>query len=126
MSEPAWIDRAVVLAIHDAQLAEHGGAPGLRDQGLLESALARPRNLASTGEPDLADLAASYGHGLLRNHPFIDGSKLTALVVVELFLACNGHALTASDEACVVTILQVADQRWSEMQFAAWIRAHLV
>jgi death-on-curing protein len=121
-----WLELAVVLAIHDAQLADHGGASGVRDRGLLESALARPRNLAAYGKPDLAALAASYGHGVLRNHPFVDGNKRTALMAVELFLERNGFTLTASDEECVLAILEVAQDRWSENKFAAWLRDRLV
>ena len=121
-----WLEFAVVLAVHDAQLSEHGGASGLRDQGLLESALARPRNLAAYGKPDLAALAASYGHGLLRNHPFVDGNKRTALMAVEVFLERNGYTLTARDEECVLAILEVAQDRWSEKQFATWLRDRLV
>jgi death-on-curing protein len=121
-----WLELGVLLAIHDAQLAEHGGASGLRDRGLLESALARPRNLAAYGKPDLAALAASYGHGLLRNHAFVDGNKRTALMAVELFLERNGYGLTAGDEECVLAILEVAQDRWSENQLAAWLRDRLV
>jgi death-on-curing protein len=121
-----WVDEHVVLAIHDEQLAEHGGAPGVRDPGLLSSALARPLNLVAYDEPDLAALAAAYGHGVLRNRPFIDGNKRTALVLVELFLALNGQRLTAPDEACVVTILAVADGDMDEAGFAAWIRQHTI
>ncbi len=103
MSEPVWIDLDVVLAIHDEQLAEHGGQAGVRDRGLLESALARPRNQFSYGESFLPRLAASYAFGISRNHPFLDGNKRTSLVVAELFLDLNGLDLTASDETCVTT-----------------------
>ncbi len=117
-----WIDAAVVHAIHEEQLAAHGGSAGLRDEGLLESALARPHHLASYGEPDVAAYAAAYGYGLSRNHPFIDGNKRTAFVVVELFLFMNAYLLEAADADCVLTMLRVAEGSISEENFAAWIR----
>ena len=117
-----WIDAAVVHAIHEEQLAEHGGSAGLRDEGLLESALARPQHLASYGEPDVAACAAAYGYGLSRNHPFIDGNKRTAFVAVELFLFLNAYLLEATDADCVLTMLRVAEGSISEEDFAAWIR----
>lgn len=122
MSGWVWIERAVMLAVHDEQLAEHGGAIGLRDEGLFDSALARPQNLAVYGTPDHADLAAAYGVGLAKNHPFIDGNKRTAFVAVELFLVLNGYELTASDADCVLTMLAVAAGDLDEAAFAAWIR----
>lgn len=122
MSGWVWIDRAVMLAVHDEQLAEHGGAIGLRDEGLFDSALARPQNLAVYGTPDHADLAAAYGVGLAKNHPFIDGNKRTAFVAVELFLVLNGYELTASDADCVLTMLAVAAGDLDEAAFAAWVR----
>ena len=117
-----WIDAAVVRAIHEEQLAEHGGSGGLRDQGLLESALARPQNLVSYGDPDVAACAAAYGYGVARNHPFVDGNKRTAFVAVELFLFLNHHMLEAADADCVLTMLRVAEGSMSEEDFAAWIR----
>lgn len=119
-----WLDTEVLRAVHDEQLAEHGGAAGVRDLGLFESALARPRQLASYGDPDLADLAAAYGYGLAKNHPFIDGNKRTAFVAVELFIDCNGHALVAEDADCVLTMLAVAAGTLDEAQFADWLRQH--
>ena len=119
-----WIDPRVLLAVHEEQLAEHGGAPGTRDLGLFDSALARPRNLALYGEPDAAALAAAYGCGIARNHPFVDGNKRTAFVAVELFLALNGLELTADDGACVLTMLAVAAGSMDEATFAAWLRTH--
>jgi len=121
-----WIDPTVVLAIHEEQLAEHGGSPGVRDMGLLESALARPMNLAAYGEPDVAELAASYGFGIARNHPFVDGNKRTAFVSVELFLRLNGYRLSADDSACVLTMLAVAAGEMDEANFADWLRRHCV
>jgi death on curing protein len=120
-----WLDPAVLKAVHEEQLAEHGGAAGTRDEGLFESALARPQNLAAYGEPDVAALAAAYGVGLARNHPFIDGNKRTAFVAVELFLALNGHALVAGDADCVLTMLAVAAGDLDEAAFAAWLRQHV-
>jgi len=119
-----WLDTEVLRAVHDEQLAEHGGAAGVRDLGLFESALTRPRQLASYGDPDLADLAAAYGYGLAKNHPFIDGNKRTAFVAVELFIDCNGHALVAEDADCVLTMLAVAAGTLDEAQFADWLRQH--
>ena len=119
-----WLDPKVLLAVHEELLAEHGGAAGTRDAGLFESALARPRNLALYGEPDVADLAAAYGCGIARNHPFIDGNKRTAFVAVELFLLLNEQELMADDEDCVLTILAVAAGSLDEAAFAAGLRAH--
>jgi death-on-curing protein len=124
MPEPVWIDLEVVLAIHDEQLAEHGGQPGVRDRGLLESALARPRNQFSYGEASIARLAASYAFGLSRNHPFVDGNKRTSLVVVELFLELNGSDLTATDAQCVTTLLALAAGELTEDQLAEWLTAN--
>jgi len=125
MSRWIWLDPAVLQAVHKEQLAEHGGASGTRDAGLFESALARPENLSAYGEPDAAALAAAYGWGLARNHPFVDGNKRTAFVAAELFLMLNGHELAADDAACVLTMLAVASGDMSEDAFAAWIRSHL-
>lgn len=126
MSRSAWVwlDVAVLRAVHEEQLAEHGGAAGTRDEGLFESALARPLNLAAYGAPDLADLAAAYGYGLARNHPFIDGNKRTAFVAVELFIELNGNELIASDADCVLTMLAVASGQIDEPAFAHWLRQH--
>lgn len=125
MSRWVWLDPAVLHAVHEEQLGEHGGASGTRDAGLFESALARPENLAAYGEPDAAALAAAYGWGLARNHPFVDGNKRTAFVATELFLALNGLELTSDDADCVLTMLAVASGEMNEDDFAAWIRAHL-
>ena len=126
MSRWVWLDPAVLRAVHEEQLAEHGGASGTRDAGLFESALARPENLAAYGAPDAAALAAAYGWGLARNHPFVDGNKRTAFVATELFLMLNGFELAADDVACVLTMLSVASGDMSEDAFATWIRAHLL
>lgn len=119
-----WLDPDVLRAVHEEQLAEHGGAAGTRDDGLFESAMARPQNLDGYGEPDAADLAAAYGYGLVRNHPFIDGNKRTAFVAVELFLDLNGFELSADDADCVLTMLAVAAGQMDEATFARWLRQH--
>jgi len=124
MSDWVWIDAQVLRSVHDEQLAEHGGAAGVRDEGLFESAVMRPQQLAHYGSPDVADLAAAYGYGLARNHPFIDGNKRTAFVAVELFLVINGWSLLADDAACVLTMLAVASGTMNEEAFAGWIRSH--
>ena len=124
MTDWVWIDPAVILAVHEEQLAEHGGSQGLRDQGMLESALARPQNLAAYGEPDVADLAASIGVGIAKNHPFVDGNKRTAFVAVELSLALNGCELVADDMDCVLTMLAFAGGGMTEKAFAKWLRKH--
>lgn len=124
MAEPEWIAVEVALAIHEAQLAEHGGGEGVRDPGLLDSALVRPRNAWGYGVTDLCVLAAALGHGIARNHPFVDGNKRTAFVAVETFLALNGVDLTASDADCVVAMLDLAAGEMAEEEFAAWLRDH--
>jgi len=120
-----FIDPRVITGIHEEQLAEHGGAAGVRDQGLLDSALGRPLNQAHYGQPDAADLAAAYAYGIARNHPFIDGNKRTAFVAAELFLALNGYALLASDPACVQSMLALAAGELDEPSYAVWLRAHI-
>ena len=121
-----FVDRRALLLLHDESLAEHGGAPGLRDEGLLDSALARPLNLVAYGEPDLAALAAAYGVGLAKNHAFVDGNKRAAFLAVGLFLALNGQRLAATQADATLTMLSVASGDMSEDAFAAWIRAHLM
>lgn len=119
-----WLNRQALLAAHDEQLAEHGGLSGLRDEGLLDSALARPENLAAYGAPDVFALAAAYGFGLARNHPFLDGNKRVAAIATETFLALNGHALDVDDAAFVMTFLLLAAGELEEDAFADWLRAH--
>jgi death on curing protein len=120
-----WVSADVVLAIHDEQLAEHGGMNGLRDESLLLSARARPQNLAAFGTPDVADLAASYAVGIARNRAFIAGNKRTALVVAAgVFLPLNGYKLTASDGETVRVMLTVADGSLPEQELALWFRTH--
>jgi death on curing protein len=120
-----WVALAVAEAAHLEQLAEHGGGEGVRDAGLLESAMARPQNLALYGDPDAAALAAAYGFGIARNHPFVDGNKRTAAVVAETFLVLNGRSLLASDAELVVAILALAAGELSEDELADWFRGHL-
>ena len=122
--EWVWLDPRVLRAVHEEQLAEHGGATGTRDEGLFESALARPENQVAFGAPDAADLAAAYGFGIARNHPFIDGNKRTAFVAVELFLELNGFALTAGDADSLLTMLAVAAGQMDAATFARWLRQH--
>ncbi|HEY7214671.1 MAG TPA: type II toxin-antitoxin system death-on-curing family toxin [Thermoanaerobaculia bacterium] len=127
MREPVRVRDDVVLAIHHRQLAEHCGGEGIRDPGLLDSALAGAKNLLadSTEEPDLALLAAAYAWSLARNHPFVDGNKRTAYVVCRSFLRLNGRDLDASPEEKYLTFLRLAEGRLTEQALAAWIREHL-
>jgi death-on-curing protein len=120
-----WLLREIVEAIHDEQLAWHGGGEGIRDAELLESATDQPKNLAACGDPDLAALAASLGHGIVKNHPFVDGNKRTAFVAVGTFLLLNGAPLTASDAECVLTMEGLAAGSLGEEEFAVWIRQDL-
>lgn len=122
MKAPRWLPKHLILAVHNRQLAEHGGAAGVRDEGLLESALARPQNLFAYGEGDAVALAAAYAFGIARNHPFIDGNKRTAYVACELFLMANGFELTSSDEESLAMMLGLAAAEIGEAEFAAWLR----
>ena len=117
-----WVATEVALAAHAEQLAEHGGAQGVRDMGALESAMVRPRNLAQYEAPDAAALAAAYAFGIARNHPFVDGNKRTPAVVSETFLVLNGHALDATDAELVVAVLALAAGELSEDELADWFR----
>ena len=127
MTTPAWrwIKDSSVLAMHDEQIAEHGGLAGVRDLGLVLSALARSQNLAAYGNPDIADLAAAYAVGIARNHAFLDGNKRTAWVAAETFLLKNGYELIASDEAGVTAMLAVAEGSMPEQEFAIWVRTYI-
>lgn len=120
-----WVTLDVAMATHREQIAEHGGGDGVRDMRLLESAMARPMNLNAYGEPDAAELAASYAYGIARNHPFVDGNKRTAAVVSETFLLLNGLELTASDAELVVVFLALAAGEIAEEALAGWFRDHL-
>jgi len=121
MKEPRWLPKDLILQVHNRQLAEHGGGAGVRDEGLLESALARPQNQFTYGETDVAALAGAYAFGIAKNHPFIDGNKRTAFVACELFLAANGYDLVASDEECLAMMLGLAASEIGEADFAAWL-----
>jgi death-on-curing protein len=125
MSDWIWVSLDVARAAHEEQLAEHGGGAGVRDLSLLESAMARPLNLAAYGDPDAAALAAAYAFGIARNHPFVDGNKRTAAVVSETFLLLNGFDLTATDAELVVAFLALAAGELEEDELAGWFRDHL-
>jgi death on curing protein len=119
-----WVSADFVGVIHEQQISHFGGASGLRDEGMLLSALARPENLAAYGEPDAAALAAAYAFGIARNHPFVDGNKRTALVTAAVFLLENGKELVASEADAVITILALAAGELSEEALGDWIRAN--
>jgi len=121
-----WIDKRVLLLLHGESLAEHGGLSGLRDEGLLDSALARPLNLVAYGQPDLCDLAAAYASGLAQNHPFADGNKRAAFLAAGLFLGLNGLHLQATQLEATQVMLALAAGEIEEADFAAWLRAHVV
>ena len=124
--EPFWLDAIDAIAIHDRQLAEHGGGTGLRDRTMLESAIARPQNQWHYESNDLASLAAAYAFGVARNHPFIDGNKRTAWVLARLFLVINGQTLTFDPTDAIKTVLALAAGDLSEDELADWFRTRLV
>ena len=128
MIELIWISAELALAIHGEQLAEHGGAEGVRDLGALESALARPQNLLSYSSrpPSIPALAAAYAYGIARNHPFVDGNKRTSLVVAETLLRLNGHKIVVSKEEKYLTYARLAEGTLSESELAAWFQKVLV
>jgi death-on-curing protein len=121
-----WVALEVATTAHAEQLAEHGGGEGVRDLALLDSAMARPRNLAAYGKPDAAALAAAYAYGIARNHPFVDGNKRAAAVVSETFLALNGYRLAASDAELVVAFLALAAGELSEEELTGWFAARVI
>jgi len=123
--EPTWIKLAVALAVHDRQLAEHGGGTGVRDDGALESALARPRNRWEYGEDDLAVIASAYAFGIARNHPFVDGNKRSAWVVANIFLELNGCELAFDEMDAIRIMLSLAAGELSEDELAGWFREHI-
>lgn len=125
-AEPIWLLREFIIAIHEHLIAEFGGSSGLRDGGLLESALARPVRLFTYGEPSLCDLASSYAVGIAKNHAFIDGNKRTAFVAAVVFLGRNGLELNASEAEATVAMLRVAEGSMNEKQFARWLGEHTV
>jgi death-on-curing protein len=123
VSEPFWISERVARALHDRALAYHGGAAGVRDEGLLQSALARPQQLHAYAEkPDIVEMAAAYTVGIVRNHPFIDGNKRTGFIIGVLFLEKNGHRFTATEEAATRAILDLAAGKIDDRAFTAWLR----
>jgi death-on-curing protein len=124
MKEPIWVLREVVLIAHEQSLAEFGGAAGIRDEGLLDSALSKPENLFAYGTPSVFELAASYGFGLVKNHPFIDGNKRIGFIVAVVFLQLNGWRLEASEVEATLRTLALAAGELSEAEFAEWLRAH--
>ena len=124
--EPVWLDATIALAVHDRQLAEHGGRQGVRDPALLESALARPVNRWGYGDDDRCALAAAYAFGIARNHPFVDGNKRTAWVFARLFLALNGLALRFAPEDAVRAMLALAAGELDEEELARWFRERMV
>ncbi|MBI4966716.1 MAG: type II toxin-antitoxin system death-on-curing family toxin [Rhodospirillales bacterium] len=121
MSEPLWLSLKLVLAVHERVLAEHGGASGLRDPGLLESALERPRNRYTYESADIVALAASYAFGLAKNHPFIDGNKRIAFMAAAIFLETDGYQLTAGEAEATIAVLQLAAGEIDEVAFAHWL-----
>ena len=123
--EPEWLSLDIALAVHDRQLAEHGGPTGVRDQGMLESALARPLNQWTYGEDDLCALAAAYAYGIARNHPFTNGNKRTAWVFARLFLMLNGQTLSFTPRMAIDVVLALAAGELSEDELADWFRQHL-
>jgi death on curing protein len=126
MDRFVWIDSDDAIAFHDQQIAAHGGAAGLRDIGLLQSALNRPQMKAQYGSEDLAELAAAYAYGIARNHPFVDGNKRTALVVMEAFLVVHGFELRGDNPEAVALILTLAAGEITEDQLALWVRENMM
>jgi death-on-curing protein len=124
MNEPAWIINQAVLAMHDVLLVEFGGAPGLRDASLLESALARPLNLWSYEKPNVFRLASAYTYGIVKNHPFVDGNKRTGYLIGGMFLERNGHKLRASEEEATAAIMGLASHQITETEYAHWLQAN--
>ena len=124
MKQPIWLDRTDCLALHEMMLAQHGGRAGVRDEGLLDSALAKPQNLFAYGSPTLQEMAASYAAGLVLNHPFLDGNKRTGFMVAVTFLELNGLVFTASEESVVEKTLALAAGKLKEAGYASWLKAH--
>ena len=119
-----WITKSALMLLHGESLVLHGGAPGMRDEGLLDSALARPENLAAYGQPDVFDCAAAYAFGLAKNHPFIDGNKRAAFLGAGMFLRLNGFRLTATQHEATLTMLALAASDITEAAYADWLRNH--
>jgi death-on-curing protein len=125
MANWRWLDPRLAEALHAEQLAEHGGAAGIRDAGLLTSALSRPQNLASYGNPDVADLAAAHAWGIIRSHPFVDGNKRVALILCETFLVINGYELDADDVSLTMAFVELAAGTMDEATLAKWLRSRI-
>ncbi len=121
MNEPEWVLKETVLGLHEQSLSQHGGSTGVRDEGLLDSALGRPQNLFAYGNPTIHDLAACYAHGLVKNHPFIDGNKRTGFVVAVLMLELNGYHFHAEEADAAVRTLALAAGEMTESAYAAWL-----
>lgn len=121
--EPIWLQRTALLAIHSRMIADYGGSDGIRDENLLESAMARPQNLFAYGNPDIFELAASYAFGIAKNHPFVDGNKRTAFMAAYVFLARNGWNFRAPEPDVVLTMVALASSERTESEFAAWLKA---
>jgi len=126
MTDWQWLDKTIIHAVHDRQIAEHGGGQGIRDEGLLESALNRPVNLSGYGDPDAAALGAAYAFGIARNHPFVDGNKRTAWVAARLFLMINAVDLSFDKADATVLMQQLAAGDLTEDEVARWFRDHLI
>ena len=124
MKEPVWVNREECLAIHEMMLAQHGGLAGVRDDGLLDSALSKPRNLHAYGSPSRPELAASYAAGIILNHPFLDGNKRTGFMIAAVFLEVNGFTLTATEESVVENTLALAAGRLKQSGYASWLKAN--
>ena len=124
MKTPVWVLRETVLTLHEQSLAEFGGMAGIRDEGLLDSALSKPENLFTYGKRGICDLAASYGFGLVKNHPFIDGNKRVGFIVAVVFLELNGYRFQSTEAEAAVRTLALAAGELSEAQFAAWLKAN--
>ncbi len=124
MNEPVWVERDLILALHEEVIAEHGGHAGVRDDGLLESALARPRQLLAYGDPGLFELAAAYAFGIVRNHPFIDGNKRAGLAAADVFLQLNGFEIVVDEVQAVVVFQDLAAGEIDEAVLAKWIEAN--
>jgi len=121
VKEPIWLNREDALAIHEMMLAQHGGLAGVRDEGLLESALSKPQHLFAYGSPALAEMAASYAAGIILNHPFLDGNKRTGFMLAATFLEINGTELTATEESVVQMTLALADRKLKQAAYAEWL-----
>ena len=122
MKTPVWIEKAVLLAIQDELLARFGGLAGIRDEGLMESALSRPRQLFAYGDPDVFELAAAYAYGIVKNHPFLDGNKRAGFISAYVFLGANGQLLDAPEEKAVLFTVGLASGEISEEEYAAWLK----